>query len=325
MYCPRLDHFVRFNSDGSVSRCGHMTNAPMFKTLQQMDASAWLDNARIAMSHDSWPAECIRCEEIESVGNNSVRQQSLDRHAPLLDCRSDYLVLGGVLDNVCNSACQTCNSELSTKIGSLHSKEYIKINNSELIDTLPVERIVQMDINGGEPSASPNYLKLLENLPPNVKYLRINTNGSRLITVLPNLINRGIKVTVTVSLDGIAQIHDYVRWPIKWQDVEKNISAYQDMGLYELNTWTTVSALNIGDLKNIFTYVQQHKLDHSWALLEQPSILSVKHNNHLTTTADVPEELKHIVASGEDNTVELQWWTAEQDQLRGINRWEYYQ
>ena len=289
-----------------------------------MDASAWLDNARIAMSHDSWPAECIRCEEIESVGNNSVRQQSLDRHAPLLDCRSDYLVLGGVLDNVCNSACQTCNSELSTKIGSLHSKEYIKINNSELIDTLPVERIVQMDINGGEPSASPNYLKLLENLPPNVKYLRINTNGSRLITVLPNLINRGIKVTVTVSLDGIAQIHDYVRWPIKWQDVEKNISAYQDMGLYELNTWTTVSALNIGDLKNIFTYVQKHKLDHSWALLEQPSILSVKHNNHLTTTADVPEELKHIVASGEDNTVELQWWTAEQDQLRGINRWDYY-
>jgi hypothetical protein len=164
----------------------------------------------------------------------------------------------------------------------------------------------------------------LENLPPNVKYLRINTNGSRLITVLPDLINRGIKVTVTVSLDGIAQIHDYVRWPIKWSDVEKNISAYQDMALYELNTWTTVSALNIGDLKNIFTYIQQHNLDHSWALLEHPSILSVKHNNHLTTTADVPEELKHIVASGADNTVELQLWTDAQDHLRGIKLQDYY-
>lgn len=324
MYCPRLDHFVRLNFDGSISRCGHMVNAPMFETLEQMDSSSWLSNIRSSINQDTWPDECIRCKEIESVGNKSVRQQSLDRHTSLLDSRVDYLILGGVLDNVCNSACQTCNEKLSTKIGSLSTKEYIKINNSVLINTLPVERIVQIDINGGEPSASPNYLKLLENLPGNVKYLRINTNGSRLITVLPKLIKRGINVTVTVSLDGTDRIHDYVRWPIKWKDVEKNILTYQDMGLYELNTWTTVSALNIGDLKNIFTYVQQHKLDHSWALLEHPSILSVKHHNHLTTTADVPDELKHIVASGVDNTVELQLWTDAQDRLRGIKLWDYY-
>jgi sulfatase maturation enzyme AslB (radical SAM superfamily) len=204
------------------------------------------------------------------------------------------------------------------------SKEYTKINNSALINTLPVERIVQMDINGGEPSASPNYLKLLENLPPNVKHLRVNTNGSRLITVLPDLVKRGIKVTVTVSLDGIGSRHDYVRWPVKWQDVEHNIQTYQNMGLHELNTWTTVSALNIGDLKNIFSYVEQNNLKNSWALLENPSVLSVKHSNHLTRQADVPDELKHIVASGEDNTVELQLWTAAQDHTRGIKLWDYY-
>lgn len=325
MYCPRLDHFARFNFDGSVGRCGHMTNAPKFKTLHQMDASNWLANIRTSMSQDVWPEECVRCKEIESIGNKSVRQQSLDRHAPLLDIRSDYLVLGGVLDNVCNSACQTCNETLSTKIGSLNSKEYVKINNSALIDTLPVERIVQMDINGGEPSASPNYLKLLENLPPNVKHLRVNTNGSRLITKLSDLVQNGIKVTVTVSLDGIGRRHDYVRWPIRWQDVEQNILEYQRMGLHELNTWTTVSALNIGDLNNIFSYVQQHNLKNSWALLETPEVLSVKHSNHLTRTADVPDELKSIVASGEDNTVELQLWTTAQDHLRGIKLWDYFQ
>ena len=324
MYCPRLDHFVRFNDNGSISRCGHMTNAPQFETLQQMNSSEWLTNIQISMSQDAWPAECVRCKDVENVGDKSVRQHSLDRHAPLLDARSDYLVLGGVLDNVCNSACQTCNETLSTKIGSLYSKEYVKINNSELIDTLPVERIVQMDINGGEPSASPNYLRLLENLPPNVRYLRINTNGSRLITMLPDLIKRGVNVTVTVSLDGIERAHDYVRWPIKWTDVEKNIQAYQNMGLYELNTWTTVSALNIGDLKNIFSYVQQHNLKNSWALLENPSVLSVKHNNHLTRTSNVPDELKSIVATGHDNTVELQLHIANQDRLRGITRWNYY-
>lgn len=324
MYCPRLDHFVRFNYDGTISRCGHMNNPPHFATLQQMDASAWLAHVRNRMSQDDWPDECIRCKEVEHIGNKSVRQQSLDRHAHLLDARSDYLVLGGVLDNVCNSACQTCNESLSTKIGSLSSKDYVKINNSKLIDTLPVERIVQMDINGGEPSASPNYLQLLENLPASVKYLRVNTNGSRVLSVLPKLVDRGIKVTVTVSLDGIGRRHDYVRWPVKWQDVEQSLQAYQAMGLHELNTWTTVSALNIGDLKNIFAYVKQHDLKNSWAMLENPSVLNVKHSNHLTRTADVPDELKCTVATGEDNTVELQLWTTAQDRLRGIKLWDYF-
>ena len=77
-------------------------------------------------------------------------------------------------------------------------------------------------------------------------------------------------------------------------------------------------------MKNIFSYVQQHNLKNSWALLENPSVLSVKHNNHLTRTSNVPDELKSIVATGHDNTVELQLHIANQDRLRGITRWDYY-
>ena len=137
------------------------------------------------------------------------------------------------------------------------------------------------------------------------------------------LVQRGVQVTVTVSLDGIGRKHDYVRWPIAWENFEHNLLTYKDMAV-DLNTWTTVSALNIGDLKNIFSYVKQHKLKNSWALLENPSVLNVKYSNHLTRTADVPEELKTIVASGEDNTVELQLFTAAQDNLRGIKLWDYF-
>ena len=54
-------------------------------------------------------------------------------------------------------------------------------------------------------------------------------------------------------------------------------------------------------------------------------MLNVKYSNHLTKTADVPDELKSVVASAEDNTVELQLFTLEQDQLRGIKFGDYYQ
>ena len=324
MYCPRLDHFVRFNPNGTVSRCGHMVNAPQFETLRQMDSSSWLDLTKSIMDQEQWPIECVRCKDAEQVGNKSIRQHYLNDHESNLAKVKNYLVLGGVLDNICNSACQTCNENLSTKIGSLTSKDYIKIDNSSKLDQLPLDRIVKIDINGGEPSASPNYLKLLQKLPPNVTHLRLNTNGSRVLTNLNQLIDRGVKVTVTVSLDGIGAVHDYIRWPIKWSDVERNLNAYKEMNLYELNTWSTVSSLNIGNLKQIQSYVKQHNIQHSYALLEQPSVLSVKYSNHFTRTADVPDELVNLVAIKENNDQELQMFIKQQDSLRNIDIGNFY-
>jgi sulfatase maturation enzyme AslB (radical SAM superfamily) len=302
-----------------------MVNPKQFNTLVELESSTWLSDLKFKMENNSWPTECVRCQTTESIGNKSIRQYALDDHPTNSTIRSDYILLSGVLDNICNSACYTCNDTLSTKIGSLKSKNYIKINNSARIDQLPMDRITRIDINGGEPSASPNYLKLLDQLPPNVKYLRLNTNGSRVMTVLPKLIERGIKITVTVSLDGIDRIHDYVRWPIKWKDVEQTINTYKTMGVHELNTWTTVSALNIGDLKNIKAYTNKNNINHSWALLEQPEVLNIRHKNHFTLTADVPDELINLVASGTGNYIEIGNFINQQDSLRGIDYMDYYQ
>lgn len=322
MYCPRLDHFVRLNPGGTTSRCGHMVQAPVFTSLEEMESSQWLAYIKLNFNNNTWPKECIRCQETEQITGTSIRLNAIEFDKKQV--QKDYLTVGGVLDNVCNSACQTCNENLSTKIGSLKSREYIRVDNADHFWSLPLHRVVHLDINGGEPSASKNYRHILENVPDNVSSIRINTNCSTVIPEIQQVINRGIHVTVTVSLDGIGRKHDYVRWPVKWDNFERNLMLYKSMNIQELNTWTTVSALNIGDLKNIFSYVHQHELKHSWALLENPSILSVKHSNHLTRTADVPDELKSVVASGEDNTVELQLWTLAQDQLRGIKRWDYY-
>ena len=320
MYCPRLDHFVRFNPNGTVSRCGHMVNAPEFDTLEQMESSEWL--AAVKNNPDTWPKECVRCQQTEQINNSSIRLNAIKFDKT--QTRSDYLTVGGVLDNICNSACQSCNQNLSTKIGSLVSNDYPMIDNSTAFWQLPLERVVHLDINGGEPSASKNYRNILKNIPPSVTSVRINTNCSTVIPEIQQLVERGVHITVTVSLDGIGRVHDYVRWPIKWENFERNLDIYRNMGIQELNTWTTVSSLNIGDLKNIFAYTKQQGLDHSWALLEQPDVLNVKYNNHFTRTADVPDELKSIVGQDQDNTVELQLWTYAQDQLRGIKLWEYY-
>ena len=273
MHCPRLDHFVRFNANGTVSRCGHMVNAPEFDTLEDMESSTWLAKTREKMSADIWPSECVRCQEIEP---NSIRQYAvnLDNNTG----QSDYLQVGGVLDNVCNAACLSCNETLSTRIGSLNGRGFPVVNNFERFWLLPQDRIVHLDINGGEPSYSKNYKKLLANLPPNLTTLRLNTNCSTVLTELVDIANCGIEITVTVSCDGIGSVHDLARWPIPWQDFYNNLMTYKTMPV-ALNLWTTVSVLNVDDLPNIQQFAHDHGIDHSYAYLKTPFELSVANTN----------------------------------------------
>lgn len=284
MYCPRLDHFVRFNENGTVSRCGHMINAPQFLSLKDMEDSSWLASTKKLMKNSSWPKECVRCQETEP---NSIRA-----YAEQLDSQTtqkDYLQVGGVLDNLCNSACQTCNEKLSTRIGSLSSREFPVINNLDRFWSLPQDRIVHLDINGGEPSYSKNYKKILDNLPPNLKTLRLNTNCSKVLTELVDIAQQGIDVTVTVSCDGIGKVHNFVRWPILWEDFYHNLMIYKTMPV-KLNLWTTVSVLNVDDLPNIQAFAKEHGIEHAYAYLKYPFELSVDNTDKVATEAYIRKQ-----------------------------------
>jgi len=289
MYCPRLDHFVRFNSNGTVSRCGHMVDAPEFNTLEEMDSSLWLLTVKKEFAKDNWPEECLRCQQTELENNSSIRLNAINFDK--LQTKKDYLSVGGVLDNICNSACLTCNEQLSTMIGGLINKTYSIVDNSSKFWSLPLERVVHLDINGGEPSASKNYKHILANLPASIQSVRVNTNCALILDELEDLVKRGIQVTVTVSIDGIGNVYEYVRWPVKWDKFYSNLMKYRNMPI-KLNLWTTVSALNIDDLPNIIAFAQEHNIDHSYAYLKEPVELAVENKG-------TPESLAYIQKQNE--------------------------
>ena len=337
MYCPRLKHFVRLNQDGSIGKCGHMVNAVGFKTFDELDKSKWLNDLEDTMSKDEWPEECVRCKQTEEINGESVRTKSIDRHKILHPRKDDYLVVGGVLDNICNSACQSCNAGLSTKIGSLESKKYTRVNNYETFWKLPQNRILEVDVNGGEPTASKNYKKILANLPVNTKIVRMNTNGSRMIKELEGILRNRTMVIVTLSFDGTGDVHDYVRWPIKWKNYIKSVVAYKNLQkqypLLKLNCWTTVSSLNVEDLPGILDFVTEQGLDHNWAFLNDPDALNVKYKNKFTVSAkkklskssySVCRDIAKKIAVDQDNSKLLEYFIKRQDTLRNISIDDYF-
>jgi molybdenum cofactor biosynthesis enzyme MoaA len=259
-----------------------------------MESSMWLANVKELMKFDQWSAECVRCQEVERESPSSVRIHALALDA--LETQRDYLQVGGVLDNICNAACLTCSPECSTRIGALDSKTFSIVDNSNKFWALPQKRIRHLDINGGEPSYSKNYRRLLQNLPPNLKTLRLNTNANIVLEELVDVAARGIDVTVTVSCDGIGPVHDLVRWPIPWETFYKNLMQYKSMPV-KLNLWTTVSVLNLHDLPNIQKFAQEHGIDHGYAYLKEPVELDVNNKN----------------------TEQVQAYILKQQQLRGIN------
>jgi hypothetical protein len=89
-----------------------MVNPPQFASLQDMENSDWLNNIRIKLR----PPECVRCFETELQNGTSIRLNAIKFDQQ--QTRPDYLIVGGVLDNICNSGCLTCDENHSTKIGS---------------------------------------------------------------------------------------------------------------------------------------------------------------------------------------------------------------
>jgi len=326
MFCPRLKHFIRLNQNGSVGKCGHMFEGKGFKTFEELERSEWLKDVKNTMSQDKWPKECTRCEQSEKVKGESIRTNSVSRHHMLYPVLKDYLIVGGVLDNVCNSACQSCHAGLSTKIGSLESRNYPRVDNYEVFKKLPQERIIEFDVNGGEPTASKNYKKILSELPENTKIVRMNTNGSRMIKEIEDVLKRNIMVIVTLSLDGIGSVHDYTRWPIKWIDYKNTVKAYKQLQekykLLQLDFWTTVSCLNIKNLPEIINYAKNMDIPHDWSFLHRPSVLNIRFKNKFTIVA------KHVspteIAIDEDNSEQLDNFIKRQDMLRKISINDYF-
>lgn len=328
MQCPRIDHFVKLHPPNPVNvirLCCHMVNNPSFKDYETMMASDWVQEIRDTFDADKFPEECIRCKISEELNQYSVRQGAIEEHNR--QTKEDYLIADVLLDNVCNLACQFCSPMASSKIGALHSPLYKIHDNTNHFEKLPLDRITQLDMAGGEPSHSKNVKNLLLNLPPNVNSLRINTNCTTFMDEIIPLLDKGFNISMTISFDGVGKVQEYVRWPIKWDKFCSVLYQYKKLqSIYpnnlNLGFWTTINVLNINDFNNMKSFSNSVDISFSYSLLHSPTALNIKYKNELTNKASEDSVLNEIfgtqLACDIDNQQEFDNFIATQDSLRGI-------
>jgi len=341
MYCPRLDHFAKLHPPSSqgksnevITGCCVMTNSPSFNNYDQMMSSQWLKNIRSTFDEGKFPGECVRCRQFEEIGLESSRIHYLAEHQRTVEqFGNDYLTVSLMLDNICNTACQFCTPDVSTKIASLIDNNYQVRDASAYYDQLPLERITQFDFEGGEPSNSKNVKKVLKNLPPSVKSIRINTNCTSFMDELIPIAEDGVLILLTISTDGVGKIREYMRWPTKWDNFVNTLHQYKKFAeaysnTVSINLHTTLAALNVYDLDNIIDFAKEQELPHSITQLAGPLALRISDINSFTVRAkekfaDSKDEylsnLSKGIAVGYNNQVVIDNFIKRQDSLRNIS------
>jgi MoaA/NifB/PqqE/SkfB family radical SAM enzyme len=137
-------------------------------------------------------------------------------------------LLSFTVTNACNLRCRMCGQWSETGYVRLSGKTKPAMQIADwkrLVDEAADNGVAWLLIRGGEPFAVPGVIELLDHLHEKRISFSIDTNATMFGRYAKDLVRIG-DLSMTVSVDGTEEIHDYVRG-VKgaFQKIEENLAA----------------------------------------------------------------------------------------------------
>jgi MoaA/NifB/PqqE/SkfB family radical SAM enzyme len=212
------------NGDGfNVRPCCLFPSDHFVKTKQDLDS--WRKTINEVDSYSN--PNCNDCNFLESTKVRNSRRELAFRIIPESASVGDPSFIELQLDTTCNGGCIICGPQLSSywsqELGIQAPKKKIDYFDSltKLVDFNKANYIVLL---GGEPFLTDIDEKLEKVIiDPSKVTLQYTTNGSIFPTDERMKIWEKFKnVLINVSIDGIGDRFEYIRYPLKWDKVEQN-------------------------------------------------------------------------------------------------------
>jgi len=156
--------------------------------------------------------------------------------------------------NFCNLKCIMCNPTRSSEWAKDEGKGISVISKDLIDDLFSISKdVVQMTIQGGEPSIMHEYeyyFELLDkaDIAKNID-LQVITNATNVNNRFYSLLEKFKSVRLSVSIDAFGLANDYIRWPSKFNQIEKNL-----IKMSELKTSVRVEILNSLNILSMFNF-----------------------------------------------------------------------
>ena len=303
-HCCIADHRQSLSSSRDGDRFYNLNRDTVHDTMN----SDSYKKARLEVLDGKKPKACLRCYAEEAKGMNSKRVEEIknypdytidvarkvtDSTGYMKDVQLEFVELR--LGNTCNVACRTCNPASSSKWRNDYDA-LRKATTFQLTDYNTMEgfrwperdgfwedllqhcdRVKTFYINGGEPTLIKEHFRFLEKLvelgKTDIK-LWYNINMTNMNEDVIDLWKKFDHVKISCSIDDLGDRNHYIRYPTKWNDVERNFLRLKEEG-FEIDVTQTVSWMNystLGDFYNIF-----HKKHGVWVhhnYVYDPDVLS---------------------------------------------------
>jgi hypothetical protein len=336
-FCPLPWTHLFLHTTGTTKLCCVSTDRAWYQSLTNNPS---FNKARLKMLKGERPEECYSyCYKTEDNGGMSKRQQQLvnppNDQFTYQDAVNNTNADGTIkkeliydldlrIGNTCDLACIMCGSINSSKWAELERSINIKTGMEkpagiskwwedkkfweELNEILRNAKLIKF--GGGEPlllKQHKDVLKFLKENNPNctIKYI---TNANNITQEYIDLWQDLPNLRFTLSIDSIKERIEYLRWPIKWDNLIKNIHM-----LKQLKRPPAIAINYTISLFNIL-YVND---DLNW-FLPRLKELGIKHFNpsHVWGSPNflhpglLPDEIKDTIKIDVESGTEQGWHIA---------------
>jgi len=314
-----------------------------------------IDKIKKEMLAGQKPVECQKCWNLEEQSLQSDRQLKnsaldwyWDRDLQFIkqDAEQDknsIRMLTLMTSYICNATCVSCGDHSSSSWSQLNHRmnPAVPIRPTKFIDINLIKQKVNLaqlktlSLLGGEPLYEKKNFELLEHLLElgnTTVFLSMVTNGSVALTHHQKKILSQFKnVNFCVSIDGTGPVFEYLRFPLRWQDLLDNLKFFRQV-TSNISSSYTISNLNILYHDQTVEWFDQNKIPYNnnpiyqpvWL---QPRALPLTAKQHLKTIL-TESAFNTYVGSDHNKQHQLQWeecliQLSKQDAVKGINWQEY--
>lgn len=266
-------------------------------------------NIRLTMLNGEWHESCLYCKKLEELGSVSPRiysKRNLEHQGHKLDFLTsqdgsielDIKSCHISLSTLCNLQCRMCDPYYSSGLIKAWSDLNIKFDKEAAVElttnfktedhierlTEIIQQVTDFSILGGETFINPEYEKLLQlaidlGVSKNI-VIHSSTNGTTLPSKLPQLWKHFKGIIIYVSLEGVKDFNDYIRYPSHWSIIEKNLLKLKKLSKimplkFQIHTvFQAYTILKLHDTMEYLTQIlgKQYSVPHVLYLDDKPSL-----------------------------------------------------
>ena len=232
-YAPYIGIFYRTNNNRISPCCQYRTTSDP----QEYDYRAAVQD----LESQAQTPNCETCWERERYGKTTLRH-SFDRYKEsfVQDWDGGFMPVYADIrtSNYCNLQCNMCSPLDSSKIESFiktnpKMQTYFKDvapgyqNNTVNVPVADLGKLRVLKVAGGEPTIDPECNRFLDSFTAEHDAqqveLWVTTNATRMLPFLRKYKPQFKRLCVTLSLDAVGEILEFIRYPADWQVIQQNI------------------------------------------------------------------------------------------------------